>query len=299
MQNLPAQKFLQNQLNKFTDSNMTATIAISASEVNRLRQVTGAGMMDCKKSLVEAEGNFDKAIEILRKKGQKVAASRAERDAKEGIVLAKTSADSKKGILLSVNSETDFVARNEEFAAFAEAVSNIALEKFPADINALKALPYNGLLSINDKLIEFIGKIGEKLEISRLETITTEKVVAYNHPGNKLATIVGFTKNISDDSARNVAMQVAAMNPVSLDKGDVPQSFIDSELEVGRELARKEGKPDNMIEKIAQGKLSKFYSESTLLNQEYIRDGKQTVSQYLASIDKDLKITTFKRIALG
>jgi len=278
---------------------MSATIAISAAEVNRLRQVTGAGMMDCKKSLVEAEGNFDKAIEILRKKGQKVAASRAEREAKEGVVLAKTSADGKKGILLSVNSETDFVARNEEFAAFAETVSTLALEKFPADVDALKALSYNGTLSVNDKLTELVGKIGEKLEVSRYETINAEKVVAYNHPGNKLATIVGFTKNVSDDVARNIAMQVAAMSPVSLDKSDVPQSFIDSELEVGRELARKEGKPENMIEKIAQGKLSKFYAESTLLNQEYIRDGKQTVSQYLASVDKDLKVTGFKRIALG
>jgi elongation factor Ts len=278
---------------------MSEAIAISASEVNRLRQVTGAGMMDCKKSLVEAEGNFDKAIEILRKKGQKVAASRAERDAKEGVVLAKTAADGKKGVLLSVNSETDFVARNDEFAAFAEAVLTIALEKFPVNAEALKALPYNGTLSVNDKLTELIGKIGEKLEISRYEMIDTEKVIAYNHPGNKLATIVGFSKNINDEAGKNIAMQVAAMAPVSLDKSDVPQSFIDSELEIGRELARKEGKPENMIEKIAQGKLNKFYAESTLLNQEYIRDGKQTVSQYLASMDKDLKVVAFKRIALG
>lgn len=279
---------------------MSATAApISAAEVNRLRQVTGAGMMDCKKSLVEAGGDFDKAIEILRKKGQKVAASRAERDAKEGIVLAKTSADGKKGILVSVNSETDFVARNAEFAAFAETVANTALDKFPANIDALKALPFSGAISINDKLTELVGKIGEKLELSRYEQISTEKVIAYNHPGNKLATIVGFSKNISDEAGKNVAMQVAAMAPVSLDKSDVPQSFIDSELEVGRELARKEGKPENMIEKIAQGKLNKFYSESTLLNQEYIRDSKMTVTQYLASIDKDLKVTGFKRIALG
>ncbi|MFI5164099.1 MAG: translation elongation factor Ts [Bacteroidia bacterium] len=278
---------------------MSATATISASDVNRLRQVTGAGMMDCKKALTEGNGDFDKAIEILRKKGQKVAASRAEREAKEGIVLAKTSADGKKGILLSVNSETDFVARNEEFASFVEAVANTALEKFPATIDALKALTYSGSLSINDKLTELIGKIGEKLELSRYELITTEKVVAYNHPGNKLATIVGFTKNISDEAGRNIAMQIAAMAPVSLDKSDVPQNIIDSELEVGRELARKENKPENMIEKIAQGKLNKFYSESTLLNQEYIRDAKKTVSQYLAEVDKDAKITGFKRIALG
>jgi len=278
---------------------MTATATISASEVNRLRQVTGAGMMDCKKALTEGGGDFDKAIDILRKKGQKVAASRSERDAKEGIVLAKVSADGKKGILLAVNSETDFVARNVEFASFVEAVATTALDKFPANIDALKTITYSGSLSINDKLTELIGKIGEKLELSRYEFLTTEKVIAYNHPGNKLATIVGFSKIISDEAGRNVAMQVAAMAPVSLDKSDVPQDIIDRELEIGRELARKENKPENMIDKIAQGKLNKFYSESTLLNQEYIRDGKKTVSQYLAEVDKDLKVTGFKRIALG
>lgn len=278
---------------------MTMTATISAAEVNRLRQTTGAGMMDCKKALTEAEGDFDKAIEILRKKGQKVAASRAEREAKEGIVLAKTSADGKKGILVSVNSETDFVARNEEFASFVENVSKIALEKFPANVEELRALNYSGALSINDKLSELVGKIGEKLEVSRYETISAEKVAAYIHPGNKLSVIIGFTKNISDDAGRNIAMQVAAMAPVSLDKNDVPQNIIDSELEVGRELARKENKPENMIEKIAQGKLNKFYSESTLLNQEYIREAKKTVAQYLAEQDKDAKVTAFKRIALG
>lgn len=278
---------------------MTATVTISAAEVNRLRQTTGAGMMDCKKALTEAEGDFDKAIEILRKKGQKVAASRAERDAKEGIVLAKTSADGKKGILVSVNSETDFVARNEEFASFVENVSKIALEKFPANADELKALSFDGKLTINDKLTELVGKIGEKLEISRYETISTEKVAAYIHPGNKLAVIIGFTKNISEDAGRNIAMQVAAMAPVSVDKNDVPQEIIDRELEIGRELARKEGKPENMIDKIAQGKLNKFYAESTLLNQEYIRESKKTVAQYLAESDKDAKVTAFKRVALG
>ena len=278
---------------------MTTTIAISASDVNRLRQTTGAGMMDCKKALVESNGDFDKAIEILRKKGQKVAASRAERDAKEGIVLAKTSADGKKGILVSINSETDFVARNEEFAAFVENVSKIALDKFPSDVNALKALNYSGTLTINDKLTELVGKIGEKLEVSRYETITAEKVASYIHPGNKLAVIIGFTKSVGDETGRNVAMQIAAMAPVSIDKGDVPQEIIDRELEIGKELARKEGKPENMIEKIAQGKLNKFYSESTLLNQEYIREAKKTVAQYIAEADKDAKVTAFKRIALG
>lgn len=278
---------------------MSSTATVSAAEVNRLRQTTGAGMMDCKKALTEASGDFDKAIEILRKKGQKVAASRAERDAKEGIVLAKTAADGKKAIIVSVNSETDFVARNEEFAAFVEKVATIALEKFPANVDALKALPYSGSLSINDKLTELIGKIGEKLDVSRYETIAAEKVSAYIHPGNKLAVIIGFTKNVSDEVGRNISMQAAAMAPVSIDKNDVPQEIIDRELEIGRELARKEGKPENMIDKIAQGKLNKFYAESTLVNQEYIRDAKKTVAQYLADADKEAKITSFKRIALG
>lgn len=278
---------------------MTATATISASDVNRLRQITGTGMMDCKKALTEAGGDFDKAIEILRMKGQKVAASRAERDAKEGMVLAKTSSDGKKGILVSVNSETDFVARNEEFASFVATVATIALEKFPANADALKALSFNGTFSINDKLTELIGKIGEKLEISRYETISAENVASYIHPGNKLAVIIGFTKTISEDAGRNIAMQVAAMAPVSIDKNDVPQEIIDREMEIGRELARKENKPENMIDKIAQGKLNKFYSESTLLNQEYIREAKKTVAQYLAEADKDAKVTSFKRIALG
>ncbi|MBI3500562.1 MAG: elongation factor Ts [Bacteroidetes bacterium] len=276
---------------------MTATI--SAADVNRLRQITGTGMMDCKKALTEAGGDYDKAIEILRKKGQKVAASRAEREAKEGIVLAKVSADGKKGILVSVNSETDFVARNQEFAAFVEKVATIALEKFPDNVDVLKTLSYEGNLSMNDKLSELVGKIGEKLDVSRYETISTEKVASYIHPGNKLAVIIGFTKNISEEVGRNIAMQVAAMAPVSIDKNDVSQEIIDRELEIGRELARKEGKPENMIDKIAQGKLNKFYSESTLLNQEYIREAKKTVAQYLAEADKEAKVVAFKRIALG
>lgn len=278
---------------------MSATAAISASDVNRLRQVTGAGMMDCKKALTEAGGDFDKAIEVLRKKGQKVAASRADRDAKEGVVVAKISADGKAGILTSINSETDFVARNEEFISFCEKVGDIALEKSPADVEALKGQSYDGKISIADKLAELVGKIGEKLDVSKLETVKAEKVVSYIHPGSKLAVIIGFTKAINDETGRNIAMQVAAMNPVSLDKGDVPQDIIDRELEIGKELARKEGKPENMIEKIAQGKLNKFYAESTLLNQEYIRDSKKTVAKYLAEADKDAKVTAFKRIALG
>lgn len=278
---------------------MTNTTTISASDVNRLRQITGAGIMDCKKALTEGGGDFDKAIEILRKKGQKIAATRAQRDAKEGIVLAKISENGKKGIMVSVNCETDFVARNKEFSSLAETIANIALEKLPANIDELKSFPFSSSLSINEAITELMGKIGEKLELSRYEIILAEKVVAYNHPGNKLAAIVGFTKNISDEVGKNIAMQIAAMAPISVDKDDVPKEIIEREMEIGRELARKEGKPENMIDKIAMGKLNKFYSEFTLLNQEFIRDAKKTIRQYLAETDKEVKIAGFRRIALG
>lgn len=278
---------------------MTATTAISASDVNRLRQITGAGMMDCKKALTEGGGDFDKAIEILRKKGQKVAASRAQREAKEGIAISKVSADGKKAVMLCLNCETDFVARNEEFFSFVDTVANIALEKFPASADQLRSLPFSSSLSINDKLTELIGKIGEKLELSRYETLAAEKVSAYNHPGNKLTSMVGFSKTLSDEAGENIAMQVAAMAPVATDKNDVPKKIIESELEIGRELARKEGKPENMIDKIAQGKLNKFYSEATLLNQEFIRENKKTVRQYLYENAPETAVTGFRRIALG
>jgi elongation factor Ts len=274
-------------------------MAITASEVNRLRQQTGAGMMDCKKALEETNGDFEAAVDFLRKKGAKVAANRADRDAKEGVVLAKTAADKKSAVVISVNCETDFVAQNADFIKFAETVANVALEKKPATIEALKALPYDGSLSIADKFMEQIGKIGEKIDIGYYNMVTAEQVVGYIHPGNRLAVAIGFNKAVSDEVAKNIAMQAAAMAPVAIDKDDVDQTTINRELDIARETTRAEGKPEEMVEKIAQGKLNKFYKDSTLLNQEYFIDNKMTVRQFLQGVEKDLTVSALKRYSLS
>ncbi|MBV6403841.1 MAG: elongation factor Ts [Flavobacteriales bacterium] len=274
-------------------------MAITAADVNKLRQMTGAGMMDCKQALSEANGDFDAAIDILRKKGQKVAAKRADRDANEGLVIAKTTADATRGVLVCVNCETDFVAKNADFAAMAERMATIALEKNVGTIDALKALPYdsNGL-SIAEKLIEQTGVIGEKIDISACHEVKAPFVLAYNHPGNKVASIVGLNKAGFEAAAKDVAMQVAAMAPVAVNKETVPQSVIDKEIEIGKELAIQEGKPAEMAEKIAMGRLNKFFKESTLLAQEFIKDNKLSVEQYLKTADKELTVTDFKRHSL-
>jgi elongation factor Ts len=274
-------------------------MAITASEVNRLRQQTGAGMMDCKKALEETNGDFEAAVDFLRKKGAKVAANRADRDAKEGVVLAKTATDKKSAVVISVNCETDFVAQNADFIKFAETVANVALEKKPATIEALKELSYDGSLSIADKFMEQIGKIGEKIDIGYYNMVTAEQVVGYIHPGNRLAVAIGFNKAVSDEVAKNIAMQAAAMAPVAIDKDDVDQTTINRELDIARETTRAEGKPEEMVEKIAQGKLNKFYKDSTLLNQEYFIDNKMTVRQFLQGVEKDLTVSALKRYSLS
>lgn len=274
-------------------------MSISAVDVNKLRQITGAGMMDCKKALTEAGGDYDKAIELLRKKGQKVAANRSDKEAKEGVVLAKVTSDGKNGVIICVNCETDFVAKNEEFVEFVDAITRVAVSSLPKTIDELKTFSYDGKISIAEKIMEQVGKIGEKIDITRYETLVAENVAAYIHPGNRLAVIAGFNKANHDEAAKNVAMQVAAMAPVAVDKGDVSDDIINKELDIAKELARQEGKPENMLDKIAQGRVQKFYKESTLLNQEFIRDNKKTVAQYLAETDKSLAVTGFKRIALG
>ncbi|MBA4241968.1 MAG: elongation factor Ts [Sphingobacteriaceae bacterium] len=274
-------------------------MAITAQEVNKLRQQTGAGMMDCKKALEENNGDFEQAIDYLRKKGAKVAANRGDRDSKEGVVLAKTSADNKRGILIWVNCETDFVAINADFIAFADSIATIALDKNAKTKEEILTLPYNGDITVGDKFMEQVGKIGEKIEIGYFEVITAEKVSAYIHPGNRVSVIVGFNKEVADEVGRNVAMQAAAMAPVALDKEGVTPEMLERELEIAREQIRAEGKPEDMVEKIAQGKIAKFYKESTLLNQEYIKDNKMTVAQYLQSVDKGLTATAFKRYALS
>jgi elongation factor Ts len=272
---------------------------ISSADVARLRKVTLAGMMDCKKALEESNGDFDKAIEIIRKKGQAVANKRADRDATEGVVLSKVNPDGKQGAMIVLNSETDFVAKNAEFISLATKILDLALEKKPANLDELKALPFENV-TISDKVIQFVGIIGEKLELAYYEKIEASHVQAYIHPGNRLATLVGFSKaGLGVQVYKDVAMQIAAMNPVAIDKDDVPEKVIAQEIEIGKEQARRDGKPEEMIEKIAQGKLSKFYKESTLLNQEYIKDNKMNIRQFLQSFDKQLTVTAFKRYTLN
>lgn len=273
---------------------------ITAAEVNKLRKQTGAGMMDCKKALVEAEGDFDKAIELLRKKGQKVAEKRSDRDANEGVIIAATSDDHSFAAMITLNCETDFVAKNDDFVAVAKTILNVALNEKPGSVEDLRALKFNDSMTIAEKLIEEVGKIGEKIELSEYVTVSAEKAIAYNHPGNKTATIVAM--NQSNDAAaaagKNVAMQIAAMNPVALDESNVSDEIKARELEIGREQALKEGKPEAILDKIAQGKLQKYYKENTLLNQDYFVDNKMSVKSYLQSVSKDLTVTDFKRSSL-
>ena len=273
--------------------------AINAADVAKLRRVTLAGMMDCKKALEESEGNFEKAIEIIRKKGQAVANKRADKEASEGVVLSKVSSDGKLGVLIVLNSETDFVAKNADFLALAHKILDVALTKNPANLEELKSLPLDGG-KVSDKVVEYVGIIGEKLDLSYFEKIEAAHVQAYIHPGNRLATIAGFTKaGVDLQVYKDIAMQIAAMNPVAVDKDFVPESVIAQELEIGKEQARRDGKPEEMLEKIAQGKLAKFFKESTLLNQDFVKDNKITIRQYLKSVSKELSVTEFKRYTLN
>lgn len=278
---------------------MSTTASISAADVNKLRQMTGAGMMDCKKALTEANGDFEAAIDNLRKKGQKVAANRADREAKEGYIIAKTNADNTRGYLISLSCETDFVAKNQDFVNFAEGILNTAIANNPTDVEALKALTMDGA-TISDKLFDMIGKIGEKIELARYEMIQAPKVIIYNHPGNRLASMVGMSSATASEAvAKDVAMQIAAMNPVAIDKDDVDSTTIERELEIAKEVIRAEGKPEEMVEKIAAGKLNKFYQENTLLNQSFLKEDKKTVRQFLNDTEKDLTVSVFKRVQLG
>ncbi|SRR5574343_61816 len=276
-------------------------MAITAAEVNKLRQQTGAGMMDCKNALVEANGDFEAAIDILRKKGQKIAAKRGENDASEGLVLAQVTADGKTGVVLALNCETDFVAKNDGYMKLVQSFLDIALTNLPATADELKALAYDDKLTVADKITEQIGVIGEKLDLASYAVVKADKVVAYNHPGNQLATLVGVnsSSDVAEDAGKQVAMQVAAMNPIALNKDGVDARTIEREIEVGKDLAIQEGKPADMAEKIAQGRLAKFFKENTLLSQEFIRDNKLTVESFLESTEKGLTVTEFKRIALS
>lgn len=273
-------------------------MAITAAEVSKLRKATGAGMMDCKKALEEANGNFEEAVETIRKKGQAIANKRSEREASEGAVIAKVSSDGKTGALAVLNCETDFVAKNEDFVKLAHAITDLAIDNDAAEVEALKKLTLNGK-TVEENVTEQMGVIGEKLDVPHVELIKAEKVIAYIHPGNKVASLVGFNKDLSDEQiGKDVAMQIAAMSPVAIDADDVPEDRKQKELEIGREQAKLEGKPENILDKIAQGKLQKFYKEFTLLNQQFIKDSKMNVKQYLQQADEDLKVTAIARYSL-
>jgi elongation factor Ts len=272
---------------------------ITATDVNKLRTMTGAGMMDCKKALTEANGDFEAAIDILRKKGQKIAAARADRESSEGTVFLKTNDNGTEGIAIGLNCETDFVAKNEDFVKLGNAILEVAYTQKPADTAALLALKIDGRL-ISEHLSDMMGKIGEKIEVSAYEVVKGDKVVSYLH-GAKIGVLVAL-KNVggeAEGAGRDIAMQIAAMRPIALDKDGVATDLINREIEIGKEQARAEGKPENMLEKIAMGKLSKFYKDYTLLNQEFIKDPKLTVSQYLESVSKGLTVSSYKRIGIG
>jgi elongation factor Ts len=273
---------------------------ISAADVNKLRQMTGAGMMDCKKALTETNGDFDAAVDFLRKKGAKVSAARADRDAKEGAIIAKTSADNKLGIIIQLSCETDFVAKNEDFVKFANSIADLALTHKPATADALKALDMDGQ-PLSERLMEQVGKIGEKIDVVKYEIVEANNVVAYIHGANRLGVLVAMNNAPSEANlvaGKDAAMQVAALNPAAVDKDGVDATVIERELEIAKDQVRAEGKPENMIEKIAQGKLAKFYKENTLLNQEFVKDGSLTVAQMLDKAEKGLTVTLFKRVSL-
>jgi len=272
--------------------------AISAADVNKLRKSTGAGMMDCKKALVEAEGDFDKAIEILRKKGQKVAANRADRESSEGAAIAVVNSDATKGVVISLNCETDFVAKNDSFVAMANEFAQLALDA--SSLEDLLSKTY-GSITVSEKLTEQTGVIGEKIEIGAFEVLEAPFVGSYIHAGNKIATLVGLSANVdqADVIARDVAMQAAAMNPVALNEEGVDQSIIDKEIEIAKDQLRQEGKPEEMLDNIAKGKIKRFFKDNTLVNQDFIKDSKLSVDQYVKSANKNLSVTSFKRVALG
>ena len=271
---------------------------ISASEVNKLRKATGAGIMDCKNALVESNGNFDLAIENLRKKGQKVAAKRADRESSEGAVIATVNNENNSGVIISLNCETDFVAKNESFVNLAKQISEIALSC--DTIDDLFNSSYDSEMSVKEKLTEQTGVIGEKIEIGSFKKLKSKFVGYYIHAGNKIATLVGLTENFGgcDDVAKNIAMQAAAMNPIALDESGVSKEVIEKEIEIAKEQLRAEGKPENMLENIAKGKLKKFFKENTLVNQAYIKDTKISVINYLKSVNQKCSISDFIRVSL-
>ena len=275
-----------------------STITITAADVNKLRTITGAGMMDCKKALVEADGDFDLAIENLRKKGQKVAANRSDRESTEGAAIAVVNADKTSGVVITLNCETDFVGKNEGFVKLATELATLALNFDTKE--AFLAANFNGI-TVAEKLIEQTGVIGEKIEIASFERLSGAFVGSYIHAGNKIATLVALSANVAgaEEASRNVAMQAAAMSPIALDEAGVDAAIVEKEIEIAKDLLRQEGKPEAMIENIAKGKLGRFFKDNTLVNQDYIKDSSMSVANYIKSVDAGLTVTGFRRVALG
>lgn len=274
-------------------------MSFTTADVVKLRKVTGAGMMDCKNALKDAEGDFDRALEIIRERGKLIANKRADRDAAEGVVLAKVTADNKFGAIVVLNCETDFVAKNEKFVAFADSILNIALANKADSLETLKGLDFDGR-TVEAQVTEQLGVIGEKLDLSYYNCFTGESAIAYIHPGNKLATLVGFNKaEVDVDVAKDIAMQIAAMAPIAIDKDSISQEVVEKELEIAKEKYRQEGKPEAMLDKIAQGSLNKWYKEITLLNQTYVKDGKISIKDFLKQSDSELTVTAFDRYSLN
>lgn len=277
-------------------------MAITAADVNKLRQMTGAGMMDCKKALTETDGDFEAAIDLLRKQGQKVAAKRADNAVSEGLVLIQLNEDATNGKLLALACETEPVSKVESFEELASYILNQAVANNVSDKESLLALKGADGLSVQEQITELIGKIGEKIDIFAYENVSAEKIIPYIHSTKKLGVLVAFNGVGSADLTevgKDVAMQIAAMKPIAVDKSGIDASVVEREIEVGKELARNEGKPEDMLEKIAMGRLNKFYKESTLLSQEFIKDGSITIAQLLEKTQKGLSVSTFKRIAIG
>ncbi|MEJ8758024.1 translation elongation factor Ts [Pontibacter sp. H259] len=277
-------------------------MAITAQDVNRLRQETGAGMMDCKKALTEANGDFEAAKDILRKQGQKIASKRADNETSEGIVLTQVTADGSTGKVVAIACETEPVSKVEDFRNLAQAVLDAAVSTNASSKEELLATPQADGRSLQDHITDLMGKIGEKIDVVSYETVTAEKVVAYNHSNGKLGVLVGLDNTNGTDVTevgKDIAMQIAAMKPIALDKDGVDAATVEREIEIGKDQARQEGKPEAMLEKIAQGKLNKFYKESTLLNQEFVKDSSLTIAQLLEKTSKGLTVTAFKRVAIG
>jgi elongation factor Ts len=274
-----------------------STTTITAAEINKLRQQTGAGMMDCRKALVESNGDFEAAIDYLRKKGQKVAALRGDREAKEGVVIAKTTSDNKTGFIINVSCETDFVSKNAEYIAFAQSIMDAAIENNVNSIEELNAVKI-GNETVADKLNEQVAKIGEKISVSKFEKVEAPYVAAYIHGSYRMGVLVGLNK-ANEEAGKDVAMQIAAMNPIAIDQSSVPAETIERERNIAIEQVKAEGKPAEMAEKIAAGKINKFFKESTLLAQAYVKDGNKSVAEFLKSLDPELKVVEFKRVALG